>query len=76
MKKVLCPVLIALALFGASNSWGAPFVALGAKGKAVAVGTSAVAVAAACGLVAENKGGSEDGGIAANRNTTTTTRTK
>ncbi|MHA7848813.1 hypothetical protein [Serratia sp. D1N4] len=72
MKKVLCPVLVALALFGASNSWGAPFVALGAKGKAVAVGTSAVAIAAACGLVAENQGGED--GISAT--TTTTTRTK
>lgn len=75
MKKVLCPVLVALALFGASNSWGAPFVALGAKGKAVAVGTSVVAVAAACGLVAENKGGGEDG-VSLNPTTTTVTRTK
>ncbi len=73
MKKVLCPALVALALLGASNSWGAPFVALGAKGKAVATGVGAVAVAAACGLVAENHGGDNEGISATS---TTTTRTK
>ncbi|OMQ23510.1 hypothetical protein [Serratia oryzae] len=71
MKKVLCPVLVALALFGASNSWGAPFVTLGAKGKAIATGTSAVAVAAAAALVAENRGDDDE-----TTSTTTTTRTK
>jgi hypothetical protein len=73
MKKVLYPVLVTLALFGAANSWGAPFVALGAKGKAVAAGSSVVAVAAACALVAENRGDDEQGISATN---TTTTRTK
>lgn len=74
MKKVLYPALVAFALLGASNSWGAPFVLIGAKGKAVATGVGVVAVAAACGLVAENHGGDHEG--ISNANITTTTRTK
>lgn len=73
MKKVLYPALVALALLGASNSWAA-FAVIGAKGKAIATGAGVVAVAAACGLVAENSGGTE--GISASTSTTTTTRTK
>ncbi|MFC0228041.1 hypothetical protein [Serratia aquatilis] len=74
MKKVLYPALVALALLGASNSWAA-FPALGAKGKAIATGVGVVAVAAACGLVAENSG--DDEGISpTSASITTTTRTK